>query len=135
MGPRWWGRAPPRVANRYLGTTTDRRHGRDGRGCAARPIIAARAGSARRAGTPRRSAVSLRPLLGGIQKTPGEIARLGPAFPRIFGACFRPGAAQPGFDRHPAPAPRGRPDAPPAALPLLPAGLRAAARGQQLMTR
>src|SRR3954464_11543210 len=46
-----------------------------------------------------------------------------------------PRAAQPGFDRHPAPAPRGRAEAPPAALPLLPAELRATARGQQLMTR
>jgi SRSO17 transposase len=38
-----------------------------------------------------------------------------------------PRAAQPGLDRDLAPAPRGRADAPPAALPLLPAGLRAAA--------
>jgi SRSO17 transposase len=46
-----------------------------------------------------------------------------------------PGAAQPGLDRHPAPAPGGGADAPPAALPLLPAGLRAAACVQQFMTR
>jgi SRSO17 transposase len=46
-----------------------------------------------------------------------------------------PGAAQPGLDRDLAPAPRGRADAPPAALSLLPAGLRATARSQQLMTR
>src|SRR5215216_1744713 len=46
-----------------------------------------------------------------------------------------PRAAQPGLDRHPAPAPGGGADAPPAALPLLPAGLRAAACVQQFMTR
>ena len=46
-----------------------------------------------------------------------------------------PGAAQPGLDRHPAPAPGGGADAPPAALPLLPAGLRAAVCVQQFMTR
>jgi SRSO17 transposase len=46
-----------------------------------------------------------------------------------------PGAAQPGLDRHPAPAPGGGADAPPAALPLLPAGLRAAACVQQFMTQ
>jgi SRSO17 transposase len=46
-----------------------------------------------------------------------------------------PRAAQPGLDRDPAPSPRGRADAPPAALPLLPAELRATARGQQFMTR
>jgi SRSO17 transposase len=46
-----------------------------------------------------------------------------------------PGAAQPSLDRHPAPPSRGRADAPPAALPLLPAGLRAATCVQQFMTR
>jgi SRSO17 transposase len=45
-----------------------------------------------------------------------------------------PGAAQPGLDRHPAPAPGGGADAPPAALPLLPAGLRATAHDRQLVT-
>jgi SRSO17 transposase len=44
-------------------------------------------------------------------------------------------AAQPGLDRDLAPAPRGRADAPPAALSLLPAGLRAAAHVRQLMTQ
>src|SRR3954471_3362106 len=46
-----------------------------------------------------------------------------------------PRAAQPGLVRDLAPAPRGRADAPPAALPLLPAGLRATAHARQLMTR
>jgi SRSO17 transposase len=46
-----------------------------------------------------------------------------------------PRAAQPGLDRDPAPSPRGRADAPPAALPLLPASLRATVRVQQFMTR
>jgi SRSO17 transposase len=46
-----------------------------------------------------------------------------------------PRAAQPGLDRDPAPAPRGGADAPPAALPLLPASLPATVCTQQLMTR
>jgi SRSO17 transposase len=54
---------------------------------------------------------------------------------RPRGSSRAPRAAQPGLDRHPAPASRGRPDAPPAALPLLPAGLPATARVQQFMTR
>jgi SRSO17 transposase len=58
-----------------------------------------------------------------------------PADYRPRNSSRAPRAAQPGVDRHPAPAPRGRPDAPPAALPLLHAELRATARGQQLMTR
>src|SRR5690349_508664 len=61
---------------------------------------------------------------------PGEDRPVGLARP-----SRAPGAAQPGLDRDPAPAPRGRPDAPPAALPLLHAELRATARGQQFMTR
>jgi SRSO17 transposase len=58
-----------------------------------------------------------------------------PAGYRPRNSARAPGAAQPGLDRDPAPAPRGRPDAPPAALPLLHAELRATARGQQFMTR
>jgi SRSO17 transposase len=54
---------------------------------------------------------------------------------RPRGSSRAPGAAQPGLDRYPAPSPRGRPDAAPAALPLLHAELRATARGQQFMTR
>jgi SRSO17 transposase len=46
-----------------------------------------------------------------------------------------PRAAQPGVDRDLAPAPRGRADAPPAALPLLPASLPATVCVQQFMTR
>src|SRR5438309_38959 len=46
-----------------------------------------------------------------------------------------PRAAQPGVDREPAPAPRGGADAPPAALPLLPASLPATVCAQQFMTR
>jgi SRSO17 transposase len=58
-----------------------------------------------------------------------------PAGYRPRNSSRAPRAAQPGLDRHPAPAPRGGADAPPAALPLLPAGLRAAACVQQFMTR
>src|SRR5215204_2212588 len=58
-----------------------------------------------------------------------------PADHRPRGSPRAPRAAQPGLDRHPAPAPGGGADAPPAALPLLPAGLRAAACVQQFMTR
>ena len=50
-----------------------------------------------------------------------------PADYRPRNSSRAPRAAQPGLDRDLAPAPRGRPDAPPAALPLLPAELRAAA--------
>jgi SRSO17 transposase len=46
-----------------------------------------------------------------------------------------PRATQPGLDRDPAPAPRGGADAPPAALPLLPASLPATVCAQQFMTR
>jgi SRSO17 transposase len=46
-----------------------------------------------------------------------------------------PRATQPGVDRDPAPAPRGGADAPPAALPLLPASLPATVCAQQFMTR
>jgi SRSO17 transposase len=58
-----------------------------------------------------------------------------PAGYRPRGSSRAPGAAQPGLDRDPAPAPRGRADAAPAALPLLPAGLRDASYVEQLMTR
>ena len=58
-----------------------------------------------------------------------------PADYRPRNSSRAPRAAQPGVDRHPAPAPRGRPDAPPAALPLLPAELRAAARVREFMTQ
>jgi SRSO17 transposase len=46
-----------------------------------------------------------------------------------------PRATQPGVDRDPAPAPRGGADAPPAALPLLPASLPATVCAQQSMTQ
>jgi SRSO17 transposase len=46
-----------------------------------------------------------------------------------------PRAAQPGVDRDLAPAPRGRADAPPATLPLLPTSLPATVRARQFMTR
>src|SRR6476659_4864274 len=46
-----------------------------------------------------------------------------------------PGAAQPGLDRHPAPAPGRRADAPAAALPLLPASFPASAHSPHVMTR
>jgi SRSO17 transposase len=59
-----------------------------------------------------------------------------PAGYRPRGSGRAPGAAQPGLDRDPAPAPRGGADAPPAPVPLLPAGLRtaASAHARQLMT-
>src|SRR4051794_4407491 len=53
---------------------------------------------------------------------------------RPRGSSRAPRAAQPGLDRDLAPAPRGRADAPPAPMSLLPAGLRASARAHQLMT-
>jgi SRSO17 transposase len=53
---------------------------------------------------------------------------------RPRGSSRAPGAAQPGLDRHPAPPPRRRADAPPAPMSLLPASLRASARAHQLMT-
>jgi SRSO17 transposase len=58
-----------------------------------------------------------------------------PAGYRPRGSSRAAGAARPGLDRDPAPAPRGRADAAPAALPLLPAGLRDASYVEQLMTR
>jgi SRSO17 transposase len=58
-----------------------------------------------------------------------------PADYRPRGSARTPGAAQPGLDRDPAPAPRGGAGATPAALPLLPAELRATASVQQFMTR
>jgi SRSO17 transposase len=58
-----------------------------------------------------------------------------PAGYRPRGSSRAPGAAQPAPDRYPAPTPGGRADAPAAALPLLPAGLRAAANIRQLLTR
>jgi SRSO17 transposase len=57
-----------------------------------------------------------------------------PAGHRPRGSSRAPRAAQSRVDRHLAPAPRGRADAPPAAMPLLPAGLRAATHIHQLMT-
>src|SRR3954452_2256124 len=57
-----------------------------------------------------------------------------PADYRPRGSSRAPGAAQPGLDRDLAPAPRGRADAPPAPMSLLPAGLRAATHACQLMT-
>src|SRR5919202_1205481 len=57
-----------------------------------------------------------------------------PAGYRPRGPSRASGAAQPGLDRHPAPAPRGRADAPPAPVPLLPAGLRTADHDRQLVT-
>src|SRR5439155_16870898 len=59
-----------------------------------------------------------------------------PADYRPRGSSRAPGAAQPGLDRDPAPAPRGGADAAPAPVPLLPAGLRtaASAHARQLMT-
>jgi SRSO17 transposase len=58
-----------------------------------------------------------------------------PAGYRPRGSSRAPGAAQSRVDRDPAPAPRGRADAALAAVPLLPAGLRAAANTRQLLTR
>ena len=67
-----------------------------------------------------------RPELEAPERPAGYRPRNSPRAPR---------AAQPGVDRHLAPAPRGRADAPAAAMPLLPAELRAAAHAPQLMTR
>jgi SRSO17 transposase len=50
------------------------------------------------------------------------------------GSSRSPRAAQPGVDRHLAPATRRRADAPPAAMSLLPASLRTPACAHQLMT-
>jgi SRSO17 transposase len=58
-----------------------------------------------------------------------------PAGYRPRNSSRAPGAAQPGLGRDLAPAPRGRADAPPAPMSLLPAGLRATASVQQFMTR
>jgi SRSO17 transposase len=58
-----------------------------------------------------------------------------PAGHRPRGSSRAPGAAQSRVDRDPAPAPRGRADAALAAVPLLPADLRATACVQQFMTR
>jgi SRSO17 transposase len=58
-----------------------------------------------------------------------------PAGYRPRGSSRAPGAAQPGLDRHPAPAPRRRADAPAAALPLLPASFPASAHSPQNGTR
>jgi SRSO17 transposase len=59
-----------------------------------------------------------------------------PADYRPRGSSRAPGAAQPGLDRDPAPAPRGGADAAPAPVPLLPARLRTAASAHacQFMT-
>jgi SRSO17 transposase len=67
-----------------------------------------------------------RPELEAPERPAGHRPRNSPRSPR---------AALPGLDRDPAPAPRGRADAAPAAMPLLPAGLRATAHARQLMTR
>ena len=53
-----------------------------------------------------------------------------PADYRPRNSSRAPRAAQPGVDRHLAPAPRGRADAPAAAMSLLPAGLRATAHAR-----
>jgi SRSO17 transposase len=69
---------------------------------------------------------------------PGWRPRLeAPERPRSYrprGSSRAPGAAQPGLDRDPAPAPRGGTDAPAAPVPLLPARLRAATHNHQFMT-
>src|SRR3954471_2458009 len=67
-----------------------------------------------------------RPRLAAPERPAGYRPRNSPRAPR---------AAQPGVDRDPAPAPRGGADAPPAALPLLPASLPATVCAQQFMTR
>jgi SRSO17 transposase len=56
-----------------------------------------------------------------------------PAGYRPRGSSRAPGAAQPGLDRDPAPAPRGGAAAPAAPMPLLPAGLRTTAHARHLM--
>jgi SRSO17 transposase len=58
-----------------------------------------------------------------------------PAGYRPRGSSRAPGAAQPGLDRDPAPAPGRRADAASAALPLLPASFPASAHSPQVMTR
>ena len=58
-----------------------------------------------------------------------------PAGYRPRGSSRAPGAAQPGLDRHPAPAPGRRADASAAALPLLPASFPASAHSPQNVTR
>jgi SRSO17 transposase len=65
---------------------------------------------------------------------PRPAAPESPAGYRPRGSSRAPGAAQPGVDRDPAPAPRGGADAPPAPMSLLPAGLRATAHARQLLT-
>jgi SRSO17 transposase len=65
---------------------------------------------------------------------PRPAAPESPAGYRPRGSSCAPGAAQPGVDRDPAPAPRGGADAPPAPMSLLPAGLRATAHARQLLT-
>ena len=57
-----------------------------------------------------------------------------PADHRPRGSSRSPRAAQPGVDRHLAPATRRRADAPPAAMSLLPASLRTPACAHQLVT-
>jgi SRSO17 transposase len=57
-----------------------------------------------------------------------------PAGYRPRGSRRAPGAAQPGVDRDLAPSPRRRADAPPAPVPLLPAGLRTSDHDRQLVT-
>ena len=58
-----------------------------------------------------------------------------PAGYRPRGSRRAPRAAQSRVDHDLAPAPRGRADAPPAPMSMLPAGLRAAAHNHQLMTQ
>src|SRR3954451_1294669 len=65
---------------------------------------------------------------------PRPVAPERPAGYRPRGSRCAPRAAQSRVDRDLAPAPRGRADAPPAALPLLSAELRATAHARQLMT-
>jgi SRSO17 transposase len=69
----------------------------------------------------------------GWRPRPGTPER--PAGYRPRGSARAPRAAQSRVDRDPAPAPRGGADAPPAALPLLPASLPATVCAQQFMTR
>src|SRR4051794_27690797 len=69
----------------------------------------------------------------GWRPRPGTPER--PAGYRPRGSSRAPGAAQPGLDRHPAPAPGRRADASAAALPLLPASFPASAHNPQNVTR
>jgi SRSO17 transposase len=69
----------------------------------------------------------------GWRPRPGTPER--PAGYRPRGSSRAPGAAQPGLDRHPAPAPGRRADASAAALPLLPASFPASAHSPQNVTR